>query len=343
MAAAVFAVSIALPSHSAFADEGGVSFWVPGLFGSLAAVPQVPGWSLATIGYHTSVSAGGDVAFARQVARGAITTNFTGNLNATLKADADLLLVAPTYVFASPVLGGQLTMSMAGIFGRNRASVDATLTGALGPIGFTVGGGRSDSVTGFGDLYPQLNLRWNQGVNNFMTYVTGDIPVGAYDPNRLANMGIGHGAIDAGGGYTYFNPQTGHEFSAVSGLTYNFKNTDTNYQNGIDWHLDWGASQFLTKQLQIGLVGYVYNQLTGDSGAGDRVGDFKSRVLGIGPQLGYIFPVGDHQGYLNFKAYKEFDASHRADGWNAWVTFVISPAMPGEAPPTTTKRAMITK
>jgi hypothetical protein len=62
MAAAVFAVSIALPSHSAFADEGGVSFWVPGLFGSLAAVPQVPGWSLATVGYHTSVSAGGDVA-----------------------------------------------------------------------------------------------------------------------------------------------------------------------------------------------------------------------------------------------------------------------------------------
>jgi hypothetical protein len=96
------------------------------------------------------------------------------------RADADLLLVAPTYVFASPVLGGQLTMSMA-IFGRNRASVDATLTGALGPIGFTVGGGRGDSVTGFGDLYPQLNLRWNQGVNNFMTYVTGDIPVGAYD------------------------------------------------------------------------------------------------------------------------------------------------------------------
>jgi hypothetical protein len=340
MAAAVFAVSIALPSHSALADEGGVSFWLPGLFGSLAAVPQAPGWSLATVGYHTSVSAGADVAFARQVTRGGITVNFPGNLNANLKADANLALAVPTYVFASPVLGGQLGVSMAGIFGRNSASVDATLTGA-GPFGFTVGGSRSDSVTGFGDLYPQAMLRWNQGVNNFMTYVTGDIPVGAYNPNRLANLGIGHGAIDAGGGYTYFNPQTGHEFSAVSGLTYNFKNTDTNYQNGVDWHLDWGASQFVSKQLHIGLVGYVYDQLTGDSGTGDRVGPFKSRVLGIGPQLGYIFPVGDHQGYLNFKAYKEFDASHRADGWNAWVTFVISPAAPGEAPPA--RRPMITK
>src|ERR1700747_3565573 len=52
---------------SSLADEGGVSFWVPGFFGSLAAAPQVPGWSLATIYYHTSVSAGADVAFARQV------------------------------------------------------------------------------------------------------------------------------------------------------------------------------------------------------------------------------------------------------------------------------------
>ena len=47
------------------ADEGGVSFWVPGTFGSLAATPQQPGWSFAGIYYHTTVSAGGDVAAAR--------------------------------------------------------------------------------------------------------------------------------------------------------------------------------------------------------------------------------------------------------------------------------------
>jgi hypothetical protein len=28
----------------------------------------------------------------------------------------------------------------------------------------------------------------------------GDIPVGAYDSMRLSNIGIGHGAIDGGGG-----------------------------------------------------------------------------------------------------------------------------------------------
>jgi hypothetical protein len=62
------------------------------MFGSLAAVPQQSGWSFATVYYHTTVGAGSDVAFARQVTRGGITVNFPGNLNATLKADADLVL-----------------------------------------------------------------------------------------------------------------------------------------------------------------------------------------------------------------------------------------------------------
>lgn len=49
------------------ADEGGVSFWLPGTFGSLAATPFNPGWSFAGIYYHTSVSAAGDVAASREV------------------------------------------------------------------------------------------------------------------------------------------------------------------------------------------------------------------------------------------------------------------------------------
>lgn len=78
-------------------------------------------------------------------------------------------------------------------------------------------------MTGFGDLIPQFALRWNAGVNNYMAYGTGDIPVGDYNSTSLANLGIGHGAIDAGGGYTYFHLQTGHEFSGIFGFTYNFQ------------------------------------------------------------------------------------------------------------------------
>jgi hypothetical protein len=73
-------------SQRALADEGGVSFWVPGFFGSLAATPQQPGWSLATVDYHTSVSAGGNVALAREFEIGKVPVNLTARLNASLNA-----------------------------------------------------------------------------------------------------------------------------------------------------------------------------------------------------------------------------------------------------------------
>ena len=317
-----------LPAIS-FADEGGVSFWLPGIYGSLAAVPQAaPGWSLFTFNYYTNVSAGAAVSAAREVEIGRLPlTTVTANVSANLKAQADLQWVNPSYAFATPVLGGQLTLGMATIVGWQSANLSGTVNVTAPPLpSFTRSDSINSSVTGFGDLYPQATLRWNNGVNNFMIYGTGDIPVGAYQSTRLANLGIGHGAADGGAGYTYLNPAKGQEFSAVAGLTYNLENPFTNYQNGVDFHLDWAASQFLSKQVFVGPVGYVYDQLSCDSGSGDRVGCFESRVIGIGPQIGYLFPVGNMQGYLNFKAYGEFDAVARPSGWNAWVSFVLSPA-----------------
>jgi hypothetical protein len=282
------ALSVVVPKI-ALADEGGVGFWLPGLFGSLAAAPQVPGWSLGMIYIHDSVSAGANVATARAITIGQFNPTLNLNLNANLKATSDIGVISPQYVFATPFLGGQAAVSLAAIYGNTSADINGTLSGTLGPIPFSRAFDVNDSRDAFGDLFPQFTLRWNAGVNNWMTYVTGDIPVGAYDSARLANLGLGHGAIDAGAGYTYFDSKTGYEFSTVAGLTYNFINPSTDYQNGVDFHLDWGASKFLTKQWQIGLVGYFFNQISCDSGAGDKVGCFETRVAGIGPQIGYIF------------------------------------------------------
>jgi hypothetical protein len=44
-------------SEIGHADEVGISYWLPGRFSSLAATPQVPGWSMAEVYYHTTVSA----------------------------------------------------------------------------------------------------------------------------------------------------------------------------------------------------------------------------------------------------------------------------------------------
>ncbi|MEK9278553.1 MULTISPECIES: transporter [unclassified Bradyrhizobium] len=346
LGAAAIAALLAFPNDAARADEDGISFWIPGFFGSLAAVPQqAPGWSVTSVYYHTSVSAGGDVARAREITIGRIPANLSVNASANVNANVNLGLLAGTYTFETPVLGGQASASLLTAYGSNSTSLAGSLTGALTlPGGGTIPFSRFDSIDSsliaFGDLVPQFALRWNAGVNNYMTYITADLPVGAYQSTRLANLGLGHWAIDAGGGYTYFDPKTGHEASAVLGFTYNFVNPSTQYQSGVDMHLDWGASQFLTKQWQVGLVGYLYQQLGCDSGSGDRVGCFRSRVAGVGPQVGYIFPVGDMQGYLNLKAYGEFANENRPAGWNVWLTFNLQPTA---ATPPTSPRPRFTK
>src|SRR5262245_12384515 len=79
IAALALATIVSAP-RSALADEGGVSFWLPGLFGSLAAAPQQPGWSLTSVYYHTSVSAGADVTRAREFEIGRLPVTATANL-----------------------------------------------------------------------------------------------------------------------------------------------------------------------------------------------------------------------------------------------------------------------
>jgi hypothetical protein len=309
------------------ADQGGVSFWVPGIYASMAAVPPDPGFSMPSTFYFYSGKAGGSDEF-----------GIGGLIAGKVEAKGiEAVFLAPTWVPETPVANGRLALTMMGVVANNE--VEARVDFDRLPISLQ----RTDDTFGVGDLYPMASISWNSGVNNYKLYATGDIPVGDYDPRRLANIGIGHAAIDGGGAYTYFNPETGHELSATLGFTYNFENDESqDYKNGIDMHLDWGISQFLTKEWQLGFVGYFYDQISCDSGGGDRVGCFESRVIGVGPQVGHIFKISDdYQGYVNLKGYKEFDAAHRPDGWNVWATLVISPAE--EKKPPETKRPRIMK
>ncbi len=313
------AVLATLASTSANADAGGLSFWLPGTFGSLAATPAVPGWSTATIYLHLQSNAGGDKEFVRT----------GGGIVAGLDARADAIVQGFTYTFATPVLGGQAAVSILGAPGNVDVGIDATLTG---PRGNTISGSRSDDRWTGADIFYQGTLKWNHGVHNEMVYVAGNMPTGTYDSNRFANLSFGFVAVDVGAGYTYFDAKAGHEFSIVGGFTYSFENTSLQYQNGIDFHVDWAASQFVSKNVLVGLGGYCFQQLTGDTGPGATLGEFKGRVLGIGPQVGYIFPVAEgYQGYLNLRGFKDFAAENRPEGWSTWVTFAVSPAPPEHA------------
>ena len=135
----VVAMSVAVTAPSAsFADEGGVSFWYPGTYGSLAAERQEPGWSLSIIDYHATVSAEG----------------FTGGPpamgNGNYNEHTDQVMFGPTYVFATPFLGAQVSVGMSSLYGRDSVSLTG-LTGAGAiPESFAPADNISESATGFG-------------------------------------------------------------------------------------------------------------------------------------------------------------------------------------------------
>jgi len=295
-----------LSSQSVLADEGGVPFWMSGQYASMAAVPSQPGWSLVLMPYVYSGKADKSKTF-----------QHGQSLNAGLSARESIFLFQLGYSAEEKILGGQPYVGVGWGPGANTTTASASVSGLNTEFN------KANSVTGSTDVYPLASLAWNKGNNNFMTYVTGAIPVGTYSATSLSSIGIGHAAMDAGGGYTYLNNTTGLEFSSVVGATYNWINNQTNYKNGIDSHMDWSLSQFLSQNWQVGIAGYVYYQLTADSGSGNRVGAFKSQVAAIGPQIGYLFNIGKKQAYINLRAYKEFWAQNRVEGYAMISTISI--------------------
>jgi len=52
----MFVVLLVVGHRGALADEAGVSVWLPGTFGSLAAVPVQPGFQWSTTYYHATAT-----------------------------------------------------------------------------------------------------------------------------------------------------------------------------------------------------------------------------------------------------------------------------------------------
>jgi hypothetical protein len=68
----------------------------------------------------------------------------------------------------------------------------------------------------------------------------------------------------------------------------NTENHDTNYKTGAEFHLDFAVNQFLSKTFAVGVRGYYYDQVSGDSGSGALLGGFKSEAFGLGPGFVWI-------------------------------------------------------
>lgn len=183
--------------------------------------------------------------------------------------------------------------------------------------GLAVGGRAATRQTdgwGLGDASGRLQLGWEHGNFSHLIYVQAVAPTGRYDPTFAPNIGLNRPGIDTGWAFTLVDKRTSLQFNGALGITFNFENNATAYESGTDLHFEWAIGREIAKGLVVGVVGYDYRQLTGDSGPGAALGSFKGNVDAIGAGLSYTTLIGKTPFVLNLRHYEEFNTENRFDG-----------------------------
>ena len=65
------------------------------------------------------------------------------------------------------------------------------------------------------------------------------------------------------------------------------------------------------KGLLIGVVGYDYREITGDSGSGAKLGPFEGSVDAVGAGLSYTTAIDKTPVIFNLRYYHEYDGKDR--------------------------------
>ncbi len=319
-------------NSEASAAEDGKSIYLLGTAVSLAGVMPPPGFYFSTIGYYYHGEAKGAAAISRSLRQTNSSLPSFANLqlNANMKVKADVALAAPTLLWVAPetILGGTIGAGLILPIGSQSTGIDLAARGALTfPNGKILGPGGASRVTestfAVGDPILTSFIGWSAG--NFHWKLAGlvNIPVGSYEKSNLVNMGFNRWAADLTASLTYLNPQTGFEISVSPGITFNGNNPATQYRSGTEFHIEAAVMQHFSKSFAIGVVGYHYEQISGDSGAGALLGPFKGRVSAIGPNISYNFKVGDVPFITSLRWLREFNAENRLQGDVGMLTITI--------------------
>jgi hypothetical protein len=300
---AVSCVVFVFGTRDTVAAEGGYSNYIPGTYGDFGmALAPSEKWTLRNDIYFYDASTSRSVR--------------SGNLEVGTELDFLMNFTTLVYKPEFELFGAQFA---AGVF---IPLVDLDLDTSLS-IGDTLVSA-SDSATGLGDvvLIPLL-LYWNSG--NIHTSVAQFIvmPTGDYDVDNLINKGLNYWSFDTNFALTYLNPETGRDFSFNIGHIYNTKNDDTNYQTGQELHLDVAFNQFLSETFAVGIQGFYLKQITGDSGSGTLLGDFKAEAAGVGPALLWSTQIGEQGVSFIAKWLHEFHAENRLEGDHVFLSFAL--------------------
>ncbi len=287
-------------AHVAVAAEGASSNYFPGGYGDYA-VATAPSPGFIYLNYNLFVDA--------SVER----TVLQGRVNADFNTFAYVNMSTFVYAFDEPVLGSQF--AMAAFLPLGYADFDAQLAGPLGAVAV------DDSTTALGDItLMPASFYWNDGNWHFNLYELVVTPTGEYDVDNDINFGRNYWSFDTVFAMTNLNMENGREFSLVAGYMINGKNDDTDYDTGNELHIDAMFNQFFSETFALGLHGYYYEQLGGDSGSSAILGDFKGDSYGIGPSFLWIPAAGGGTFSVSGTWLHDLDASNRLESDYAVVT-----------------------
>jgi hypothetical protein len=317
---------------AAGAAELGKSVYVLGSTTSMAGIMPPPGFYYAGLGYYYHGKGSGAVALSRNLGYtgGKLPAFATLRANADLKVTADVAIKVTSMLWVAPntVLGGKVGFGVIVPVGYQATDVNVSARAAITfPGGSISGPGQTrrftDSTFEIGDPLATAFIGWNSG--NFHWKLTGlvNIPVGSYSRTNLVNMGFNRWAADLTGSLTYLNPQNGFEVSVANGITFNGENPSTNYRTGTEYHLEGAIMQHFSPKFSVGIVGYHYQQITGDSGSGAVLGKFKGRVSAIGPSINYTFDIGGLPIITSLRWLHEFNTKNRLKGDAGILTVTI--------------------
>lgn len=178
---------------------------------------------------------------------------------------------------------------------------------------------RSDDVSDVGDIL-LMPLMFNYNVSDDISWnyrLSIYAPTGSYQVGRLANTGKNYWSVEPTVAFMYFGRKNGRELSAFLGTSFNTENSDTDYKSGAQAHLEFTAAQhfpWMGGLAGVGLTGFWYEQVGGDSGSGATLGAFEARDIGVGPVISFIGKVSGHDLLAELKWLHEFETKNRLEG-----------------------------
>lgn len=304
------------PVGNAKAAEGGTSFYLLGQRSQGAGTLPPEGVFFSVPNYAYS----GD-------ASGSASLPFGGSLAAGI--DADIFLTLPTAIWVTPadILGGDFALTGTFVLGNVDLGANATLV--IPGLG-TAAASLSDERWAVGDPVFGALVGWHAKNLNYLVSTSVNVPVGNYDAGRLANISLNRWAWDVTGAATWLNPEIGIELSGATGVTFNGENDETDYETGTEFHVEAAAAYHFSPSFSVGVNGYHYQQISGDSGSGAALGDFKGRVTAFGPTVSANFQLGPVPVFSSLRYFREFNVKNRLEGESLWMTVTIPLWVPGQ-------------